>query len=89
VVHHKQRKQHNNRLLRVHLRRRSVTQRIHNVSFADPSSSNDSSKTNSDVSSVRPVRPELNVRRDLCGSSNRRVNASQHQRDRNNSNNDA
>ena len=89
MVHHKLRKQHNNRLLRVHLRSRSVTQRIHNVSFAGLSSSNDSSKTNSDVSSVRPVRRKLNVRRDLCDSNNPRVNASQHQRDRNHSNNDA
>jgi hypothetical protein len=46
VVHHKLRKRHNNRLHRLNLSRRSVAQRIHNVTFAVSNSSSGNSKTN-------------------------------------------
>ena len=88
AVHHKLRKPHNNRLLRSRLNplNRSVTQPLHNANFAVSNSSNDSSKTNNGESTV--VRRKLNVRQDLCDSNNRKVNASQHQHDRNSNSSD-
>ena len=87
AVHHKRRKRHNNLLLpRLNLSRRNVALRIHNVNFAVSNSSNDSSKTNSVELIV--VRRKLNVRPDLCDSNSRKVNASQHQHDRNSNNSD-
>ena len=83
------RKRRNNQLLlnsKLNRLNRSVSQRIHDANNVVWSRSSDNSRTHSDERNVRQVHRKLNAQHDLCDNNNRRANESQHQDDRNKSN---
>lgn len=79
-VHRKRRKRHNQ--LRHNLSRKL------NATCDELKRINDASRTSSVASIVQQLRRKLNVQQDRCDSNSRRANASQHQLDHRNSNND-
>ena len=83
AVHHKRRKRHNNQLLR-----NSRLNRLKLNVILPARNANSGASSRNNVESTL-VRRKLNVRQDLCANSNLRANASQHQLDRHNRNNDA